>query len=160
MQTKHYPVAVLLAAFVIVSTFYLNSLITPGASAGPHALVDGISPERYLSNVTYLSRDDMKGRGNGTPELEKAGDFIASQFRIFGLRPAGEANTYFQHFQVTTGTEFGPKNELSLNGTPLKVNEDFVPISFSNTAAAEGSVVFVGYGITAPEMHYDDYQGI
>ena len=160
MQTKHYPVAILLAVFVIASTFYLNSLIAPGASASPHSVVEGISPDRYLNNVTYLSRDEMKGRGNGSPELEKAADFIASQFRIFGLRPAGEGNTYFQHFQVTTGTQFGSKNELTLNGTALKVNEDFVPISFSNTAQAEGSIVFAGYGITAPEMHYDDYQGI
>jgi hypothetical protein len=102
----------------------------------------------------------MKGRASGSPELERAADYIAEQFRMFGLQPAGDNKTYFQNFQITTGAKLGAKNELRLNGASLKVNDDFVPIIFSNTAEFEGQVVFAGYGITAPEMHYDDYRGI
>jgi hypothetical protein len=102
----------------------------------------------------------MRGRGDGTPELDKAADYIASQFRLWGLRPMGENNTYFQSFELTTGATFGRNNKLQVNGTDLRINEDFVPIAFSNTADFEGPLVFAGYGITAPELHYDDYQNI
>jgi hypothetical protein len=92
--------------------------------------------------------------------LDKAADYIASQFRTSGLRPMGDENTYFQKFQLTTGAALGPNNDLQINGNRLKIKEDFVPITFSNTATFDGPLVFAGYGITAPELHYDDYAGL
>src|SRR5205814_2109670 len=134
-----------------VSTLYVNSAPAPIAD---------LSASTYLQYVTYLSRDEMKGRGNGSPELVQAGDYIASQFKAAGLQPMGDNGTYFQSFEITTGTEFGPKNEVKINGKSLKLNDEFVPIAFSNSASNAGHVVFAGYGITAPELKYDDYQGI
>jgi len=160
MQTKHYPIALILAIFVVGTSFYLNTLVTPAAVVDAKTAVADLSTQRYTANVTHLSRDEMKGRGNGSQELENAADYIASQFRIWGLKPGGAKNGYFQPFEITTGTQFGAKNELSIEGTVLKKDSDFVPISFSNASEFEGPVVFVGYGITAPEMHYDDYQGV
>ena len=119
-----------------------------------------LSSARYMTDVTFLARDEMKGRGSGTPELEIAADYIAEQFRLAGLTPKGENGTYFQPFEVTTGAELGTKNELAIAGTALKINDDFVPIMISNTAEFEGPLVFAGYGITAPELNYDDYAGI
>jgi hypothetical protein len=110
--------------------------------------------------VKYLAGDELKGRGDGTPELDKAADYIASQFRLWGLRPMGDNNTYFQKFELITGATIGSHNELRLGENNLKINEDFVPITFSNRAQVDGFIVFAGYGITAPELHYDDYQGI
>ncbi len=118
------------------------------------------SAARYMTDVTFLARDEMKGRGAGTPELEIAADYIAEQFRLAGLTPKGENGTYFQSFEVTTGAQFGPKNELAIAGAALKINDDFVPIMISNTAEFEGPLVFAGYGISAPELNYDDYAGI
>ena len=119
-----------------------------------------LSSERYMKDVTFLARDEMKGRGNGMPELDIAADYIAEQFRLAGLTPKGENGTYFQPFEVTTGAELGAKNELAVAGTALKINDDFVPIMISNTAEFDGPLVFAGYGITAPELNYDDYAGI
>jgi aminopeptidase YwaD len=160
MRAKHYPVAILLALIAVGSGLYLSTLIAPAAPIGAKTLIGEISPERYLNHVRFLASDEMKGRGNGTPELEKAGEYIASQFRLLGLKPAGENGSYFQNFEVTTGTEFGKANALSIDGIDLKVNSDFVPISFANTSEFDGPVAFAGYGITAPELNYDDYQGI
>ena len=115
-----------------------------------------LSSERYMKDVTFLARDEMKGRGNGMPELDIAADYIAEQFRLAGLTPKGEDGTYFQPFEVTTGAELGAKNELAIAGTALKISDDFVPIMISNTAEFDGPLVFVGYGITAPEFNYDD----
>src|SRR6266704_3172386 len=127
--------AVLLLA---LSTFYLNSLVAVPAGRPAAQLVSDFSSSRYFDHVKYLASDDMKGRGNGTPELNKAADYIASQFRLWGLRPMGDNNTYFQQFELTTGATVGADNELQINGTSLTINEDFVPITFSNTARFDG----------------------
>src|SRR5262249_17973680 len=119
-----------------------------------------LSAARYLKDVTYLASDALKGRGNGTPELELAANYIAEQFKQAGLKPAGENGTYLQPFEVTTGAQFGPKNELRIGTAALKRDDDFVPMMISNTAEADAPLVFVGYGITAPEYKYDDYAGV
>jgi hypothetical protein len=143
--------SVLLAALLVA--------LSASLSSAPQVNSE-LSASRYFEHVKYLASDQMKGRASGSPELDKAADYIASQFRSAGLRPMGDSNTYFQKFEVTTGATFGSKNELQLNGKNLKINEDFVPIVFSNTATFDAPMVFVGYGITAPNLHYDDYDGI
>ena len=140
---------ILLAALLALSSNFSNA--AEGAD---------LSPTRYLDDIKYLASDALQGRGNGSPELDKAADYIADQFRRLGLKPAGENNTYFQNFEITTGAALGTKNELQIAGATLKINDDFVPIVFSDTATFEGPLIFAGYGITAPEYKYDDYAGI
>jgi Zn-dependent M28 family amino/carboxypeptidase len=160
MEKRNNSALLLVAIFIALSTVYLNSLVAVPTIRPPAQVVSDLSASRYLEHVKYLASDDMKGRGDGSPELDKAADYIAVQFRTWRLRPAGDSNTYFQKFELTTGAKLGANNELQINGTKLKINEDFVPIVFSNTARIDGPLVFAGYGITAPELHYDDYQGI
>jgi len=158
---KGHSSAVLLGAILIaLSTFYLNSLVAVPTARPTAEVVADLSASRYFEHIKFLASDEMKGRGNGSTELDKAADYIGSQFRTWGLRPMGDNNTYFQNFQLTTGAKLGPDNDLQLNGKKLKIDEEFVPITFSNTAAFDGPLVFAGYGITAPELHYDDYQGV
>ena len=160
LEKRNNPATLLLIIVAALSTFYLSSLVALPTARPPAEVVSDLSAARYFEQVKFLSSDEMKGRGDGSPELDKAADYIASQFRTFGLRPMGDDNTYFQKFQLTTGAVLGPNNELELNGDKLKINQDFVPITFSDTASFDGALVFVGYGITAPELHYDDYEGI
>jgi Peptidase family M28/PDZ domain/PA domain len=160
MEKRHYPAALTATVLAAVVTLYLNSLVAIPKTRPAAEVVADLSPSRYFEHVKYLASDEMKGRGDGSPELDRAADYIASQFRLWGLRPMGENNTYFQKFEVTTGAQIGPKTEVRINGINLKINEDFVPIAFSNTAEFEGPLVFAGFGITAPELHYDDYQNI
>lgn len=121
---------------------------------------DELSVDRYRKHVTTLASPEYKGRGNGTPELEKAAEYIASALKSAGLQPAGERGTFFQTFQVTTGTSFGPANAIDTGQASLKLNVDFVPLNFSASTTVEAPVVFAGYGITAREFHFDEYQGI
>jgi hypothetical protein len=160
MQKRLLPLTLGAAASLALITLYFSSLQIAPASRPAAQIVSDLSAARYFDDVKYLSRDEMKGRGNGSAELDKAADYIATQFRLWGLRPMGDNNTYFQKFELTTGAELGPHNERQLNGNNLKINEDFVPITFSNTAQFDGPILFAGYGITAPELHYDDYQGV
>ena len=161
MNKRNSPAVLLVAAFAVVSSLYLNSLIA--STTEPAALADrlaNLSAERYRNHVNVLAGPEMKGRGDGSPELEQAAVYIASQFRAFGLKPAGDGDTYFQRFELTTGSEFGPRNTITLGDRTLKLRESFVPLNFSTTAEVEGPMVFAGYGITAPEMHFDEYRGI
>ena len=160
MEKRNNSAVLLLALLAALSTFYLSSLVALPTARPIAEVVSDFSASRYFEHVKFLSSDEMKGRGDGSPELDKAADYIASQFRTLGLRPMGDDNTYFQKFQLTTGAALGPNNELQLNGDKLKIKDDFVPITFSDTARFDGPLVFVGYGITAPELHYDDYEGI
>src|SRR5262249_29125453 len=160
MEKRNNSAVLLLVLLAALSTFYLSSLVALPTARPIAEVVSDLSASRYFEHVKFLSSDEMKGRGDGSPELDKAADYIASQFRTLGLRPMGEENTYFQNFELTTGAQLGPGNELQISGNKLRINEDFVPITFSNTARFEGPLVFVGYGITAAEHHYDDYQGI
>src|SRR2546422_9776428 len=160
MEKRYYPAALMTCALAAVLTLYLNSLVAVPRTRTAAEVVADFSPSRYLEHVRYLASDEMKGRGDGSPELDKAADYIASQFRLWGLRPMGDNNSYFQNFEITTGALAGPKTELQVNRTSLKVNQDFVPLPFSNTAVFDGLLVFAGYGITAPELQYDDYQTI
>jgi hypothetical protein len=123
-----------------------------------------IDANQYLEDIKYLASDQLKGREDGTPELDKAGEYIAKQFRSFGLRPAGDGGRYLQPFQVTTSTRPGQANRFVYSEGPhqasLKFDTEFRPLSLSANGNAAGQVVFAGYGITAPEYGYDDYSGL
>jgi len=118
----------------------------------------------FLEPIKFLSSDELKGRGNGTAELDRAARYIAGHFRQFGLKPGGDDHSYFQRFSLVVGAKLGSKNAATFAqgtaSTPLKVRQDFVPLSFSANATVTAPLVFAGYGITAPEYHYDDYQGL
>jgi Peptidase family M28/PDZ domain/PA domain len=134
-----------------------------GASWLAFSVTATIDPKLYLDEVKYLASPELKGRATGSPELEKAAAFIAGKLRSFGIKPA-DGKHYYQPFEFTTAARPGKHNRLRFteggHTTRLKLHKDFLPLHFSPSARVAGSVVFVGYGITAPELHYDDYAGV
>jgi len=118
-----------------------------------------LSADRYIGHVKFLSSPDLRGRGSGSPGLEKAARYIAGQFKSAGVKPL-PGKKYFQDFTVTVNSRLGPGNRLSTPASTLKVEKDFSPFNFSMTGSGEAAVVFAGYGITAKEYNYDDYDGI
>lgn len=122
------------------------------------------SAQEFLEAVQYLASDKLQGRGDGTPQLDEAAQYIAEHFGKYGLKPAGDNGTFLQHFELVVGAKLGAGNSVIFkNGTQaqtLKLQEDYVPVSFSSNATVTAPLVFAGYGITAPEYHYDDYKGI
>lgn len=121
-----------------------------------------ISPRAFLEDVKHLSSPDLKGRGAGSPGLDKAAAYLASQFQKAGLRPLG--NSFLQPFPITVSAQLGPANAFHWSAAgeshKLQLHKDFIPLNFSGNGAMRGGVVFAGYGITAPEYGYDDYAGI
>ena len=143
-----------LAAVVLVPAALLSAATTG---------LELLDPDHYISDVRYLASPELKGRATGSPEIEKAAHYIAKQFKDDHLRPV-EADSYLQPFPVTTSARLGKANSMAtvVNGRTesFRLQQDFVPFNFSSKGKWEGSVVFAGYGITAPEYNYDDYAGL
>src|SRR6516225_5727040 len=124
-----------------------------------------IDPEKIRETVKVLSSDALAGRGTGQKGGDDAADYIAAQFKSYGLKPAGENNSYFQNVPMV-GVKTLPQTSFTLvpaHGEPLvlKNSDDFVTSNETQTASADfdAPIIFVGYGINAPESKWDDYKG-
>ncbi|HEY1336056.1 MAG TPA: M28 family peptidase [Bryobacteraceae bacterium] len=124
---------------------------------------DAVDPKLYLDDVRFLASKEMRGRATGSPELEKAAGFISGKFREFGLKPV-DGKSYYQAFPVITSAKLGKANQFQFTAsgrsTTLHFSDDYIPFYFSRAGKISGQVVFAGYGITAPELNYDDYAGL
>src|SRR5262252_5094276 len=118
---------------------------------------------RYIDDIKALTQPKMEGRSEGSKGLVRAEHLIVDRYKSLGLAPAGR-HGYLEPFTVTTGAKLRGKNHLLVqNGdvkTELKLNQDYVPFSYSGSGALNSSLVFAGYGVTAPEFGYDDYAGL
>jgi Zn-dependent M28 family amino/carboxypeptidase len=143
-----------------VSSALLSAVM---AAAALYAASPAIDPKLYLDDVKYLASPELRGRMTGTPQLETAGAFIAGKYREFGLKPAN-GKDYYQSFDFTASAQPGKQIRLAVTeqgkSSALRIGDDFAVFSFSHAGHFAGTPVFAGYGITAPEQHYDDYAGL
>src|SRR5215471_2083587 len=129
------------------------------AAAGWQADGSSAEAQRYINDIKALTTPAMEGRGDGTKGLSRAAHLIEQRFKSLRLEPAG-THSYFQPFTVVTGARLKDGNHFESGKIALKLNQDFVPFSFSASGLASASVVFVGYGASAPEFGYDDYDSV
>jgi len=138
--------------------------------------IESFSKDRLRDHVRFLADDKLKGRYPGTPEFKLAEDYIVNEFQKAGLKYFRDS--YLQTFNVVTGMDIWdndsnqvivtttiqrpgiPKERLPRVSQPWIVTEDFMPLAFTKNSSAKGEVAFVGFGITAPELGYDDYKDI
>jgi len=118
----------------------------------------------WWSHVQFLADDNLEGRDTGSPGFEKAAAYMADQFRKAGLQPAG-VDGYRQpiDFNVVRIDETRSSLDLLRDGNTQLVNLGEDALLGVNSHAAEHvevGAVFVGYGLTVPEMHYDDLAGL
>jgi hypothetical protein len=120
-----------------------------------------ITPFMMQQTIGYLASDSLKGRATPSPGLDSAGNYIARQFESFGLKPLN--GSYFQDLNYCyydLGKDIFLSLVKDLKTKNYEIKKDYIPFEFSGTKPAEGDLVFAGYGITAPEYKYDDYQDI
>jgi Zn-dependent M28 family amino/carboxypeptidase len=161
-------VLVIVALFVVaVAAQNTSHAGAPAALTAQQAAMNSIDAEKIRATVKYLSDDALEGRGTGQKGGDKAADWIAAQFKSYGLLPAGDNGTYFQSvnfYGVTTDSKqtqfaFVPK---SGNEIALKFADDYVATDQTHSEKSEinAPIVYVGYGIKAPEYNWDDYKGV
>jgi Zn-dependent M28 family amino/carboxypeptidase len=125
-----------------------------------------VEKERIRAHVKYLSSDELEGRGTGQRGGDLAADYIGKQFASYGLKPAGDNGTFFQEVPMV-GVKTLPDTtfkfvEASGKSFEAKNLTEFVTNNESQTETADidAPIVFVGYGIKAPEYDWDDYKTV
>lgn len=139
---------------------------TRNAPAGRGSAVasGSISEDTLRAHIKYLSDDLLEGRGPGTRGGDLAAKYIAAQFEALGLRGGGRQGSFFQPVSLV-GVNANPKPTLAVSGNDkketFKFADDFVAFSGTQTddTSVESDLVFVGYGIEAPEQRWNDYKG-
>ena len=155
------PSVVTVGTVVLFGVLLAAGIPVPAQS--PADGLESISIEDLQDKIGYLASDDFRGRGNGTEELDRAADYIAGVFAEAGLAPAGD-NGFFQEFQVNR-LSLGVDNTFRavLSGSrevEFRPGSDFVPHTISPNVEVSGPLTFVGYGIRAPDLGYDDLEGV
>ena len=139
-----------------------------GLPSAARAAAASIDSERIRAHVRFLSLDLLEGRGPGTRGDRLAAEYIATQFALDGVEPAGDNNTYFQRVPLyAVHTEEG-KTHFSFvpssgsQAVDLQYGTDIVAKDQTGQTSADidAPIVFAGYGIHAPEYQWDDYAGV
>ncbi|MEM8509550.1 MAG: M28 family peptidase [Bacteroidota bacterium] len=127
---------------------------------------DSIQYDYFSKHLRYLASDALKGRGVGTPEYERAGNYLASEFKKNELLPFGAANSYFQQVALSELSLQDEAFSLSVkNGSAIingKYGTDVSVVLNPNyqKVDTQQQLVFVGYGNIIPEQNIDDYDGV
>ena len=98
----------------LAAAAFVTALIGAVVAAAPQ-----IAGDRLLDHIRFLASDDLKGRANGTPELDRAAEYVKEQFRSAGLQP-GWTDEWTQPFQLVAGLSIGPGNELRIEAADYR----------------------------------------
>jgi Zn-dependent M28 family amino/carboxypeptidase len=138
-----------------------------GLPTEARAAAEQIDPEKIRAHVRFLSLDLLEGRGPGTRGDKLAAEYIATQFALNGVKPAGDNGSYFQKVPLFAVHTIEDKTTFALepaSGQAIELTYGTEIVSKDQTgqttADFDAPVVFVGYGINAPEYHWNDYAGV
>src|SRR5258708_2337363 len=161
---------------VLILALVLTLTLTAALAQQPSASTPSVN--RLQQIIAYLASDALEGRRTGTPGANDAAHYIAGEFSLLGLRPGmqmpGPARTrgeirarYLQPFPYVASVELGKNNLFFVNPgraddiAQFRVGEDWMPLGFSSNGRCENvSAIFVGYGIVASGLKYNDYEGV
>ncbi|WP_354585523.1 M28 family peptidase [Hymenobacter sp. UYCo722] len=131
------------------------------------AALEQVQPEAIKAHIAYLADDRLRGRKAGTPGYQMAVDYVTDQLKALGVQPAGEACTFIQKVRLRRaflqpGATFAARE---WQGTTLALSpgQDYVLYpspELPATRVADAPLAFAGFGISAPELGYDDYAGL
>ncbi|RDC62697.1 M28 family peptidase [Adhaeribacter pallidiroseus] len=156
-------ILILLLGVLRIGTPYAQNLKINKNTA---SLLQTVKPENLQAHVTFLADDRLKGRLPGTPGYQMAVDYAVEQFKAAGVEPAGENNSYLQPVRLRKAFTNKDATLAVINGPgkeeALRNGKDFIIYPhFENPAIhVQAALVFVGSGISAPDLNYDDYAGV
>jgi Zn-dependent M28 family amino/carboxypeptidase len=134
----------------------------PAAGGAGSRVARSVDPKVIRAHLEFLADDALEGRKPGTRGGELAAKYIAAQFERMGLEPAGDSGTYYHHVPIITLTPQPTVKVLGPTPSELTYRSDYVLWSMRNdsTSGVKGDLVFVGYGIVAPEYDWNDYKDL
>jgi hypothetical protein len=163
VKNQHKHLALLLAVLLVTSTAFgwaQSAAPTRALSTTEQQLVDQLSIETIKDTVNILAADDMQGRGTAQPGGDKAAAYLADRFAKLGLKPLGEKNSFLQPIKFKE-TQFLPQTAFTFGNQSLKFGpEFFITPPLSGDKNISGKMVFVGYGLSVPNIKRDDLAGI
>jgi Zn-dependent M28 family amino/carboxypeptidase len=146
-------------AIIAIASGAVSQRVTPRTS-----LPSAISEDALRAHIKFLSDDRVEGRGTGARGGELAALYVAEQFEAMGLKGAAPRGSFWQPVSLV-GVKADPKTELRVKGSSgaetFKFADDFVAFTGAQTdqVNVNADLVFVGYGIDAPEQRWNDYKG-
>ena len=153
----------IVTALLVTACATLGGVPAPYAESHLAAAQSAMSADEMLSQIGMLSSDDFEGRAPGTRGEELTVDYLVSQFKSLGLAPGNGDGSYLQKValrQYVSVPALTIRRGAQL--TELRSPEDLVAIAprwESNLSIQDSELVFVGYGVIAPEYGWDDYKG-
>ncbi|MDI9862987.1 M28 family metallopeptidase [Flectobacillus sp. DC10W] len=134
-----------------------------GQKGGPEVKnLKNINPNAIKATMTFLADDLVEGRQPGTRGFAVASKFVETQMMRIGLKPAMPDGGYIQPVPLKKGIVSEKLTAMTLGEETLTYGQEFIasPYMPQSESSVSAPLVFVGYGISAPEMQYDDYKGI
>ncbi len=161
----HYLFKRRLALKKVITVLVLVFLLVSPSLTKSKSKIEKVSfdAQAAYSYIKILASESMQGRESGQPGAAMAEEYIASKFKEWGLEPAGDSGTYFQNFTIEhSHIEEGVKLEIitERQRREFYYGEDWRVQEYSGSGNFTSEIVFVGYGIHAPEKNYDDYAGV
>jgi Zn-dependent M28 family amino/carboxypeptidase len=156
--------ALLLSISLFGARYFASTAAVPGAE---HAAWSEINKDKLLDDIKVLASDKFEGRAPASEGEKLTASFLEQRFKEIGLEPGNPDGTYIQKVPMVAMTA-DPSAQLvfakdgSAQKTSLKYGDDFVAWTkrVEPTVQVDSDLVFVGYGVVAPEYHWDDYKGL
>ncbi|MDX1430461.1 MAG: M28 family metallopeptidase, partial [Rhodothermales bacterium] len=149
----------------IVGLLTVSLVVAGCGGTGHQSAKDSITEEELIEDIRVLASDDFQGRFPGTPGGEKTEQFLRDRFEGLGLQP-GNGESYFQRVPLVEITA-APSADLVVSAAGRTVTFDYGSDFVGGTRRVvdavqvdQSDVVFVGYGIVAPEYGWDDYADV
>ena len=129
--------------------------------------LEQVQPAAIKAHIAYLADDRLLGRQAGTPGYQMAVDYVTQQLKVLGVQPAGDAGTFVQKVRLRRaflqpGATFAAHDAQGAT-LPLTAGQDYIVYpspELPATTVANAPLAFAGFGISAPELGYDDYAGL
>src|SRR5215467_859753 len=150
--------------FRIILTIVITIALFGSVVSQQRPSASGITEATLKAHIRFLSDDMLEGRGTGARGGELAAKYIASQLEALGAKGAGANGSFFQPVSLV-GVKADPNTVLTISGAngseTFKFADDFVAFTGAQTESVnvDADLVFVGYGIEAPEQRWNDYKG-
>lgn len=149
---------------MVVAAALLVAVSVTGFAQSPLRAASPLSENKIRAHIKFLSSDLLEGRGTGARGGEIAANYIAAQMEALGLKGAGAQGSFFQPVSLV-GVKADPNTKLTISGRngkeTFKFADEYVAFTGAQTEEVDldDDLVFVGYGISAPEQRWNDYKG-